>query len=179
MIGGGLSYSTVTSASGAGRVDSEPSGPPDSPHRALEMQAPPVADSFAKPFTATPEDSMTGPASHVPFLPIGEDVPRKLKGSVTQQFFQWYNKQPMLVQWLILSPMLILLVLLLQWDPNGVSDAPNADAPKAEEKSRHEQKSDSAEKSRDEAISDGNDAEVGQAPTANNAGDADPSADNI
>ena len=88
----GLSYSTILPTADPDRDDSAPAGNTRTSESALRESDFVVVEPHNRPFSVAAEDSINGPVSHVPFLPIGGDARRKSQGSVLQRFFQWYNK---------------------------------------------------------------------------------------
>lgn len=142
MMAEGLSYSTIMPTSGVAREVSDQSGNRRTSDTAFRETSFPVAETEKTPFSIPADASLNGPVSHVPFLPIGNAPVRKFKGSVLQQFFHWYNTQSMLVQCVVLSPLLILLVLLLLWDPNRDSAKPAISDSVVEEPKQSSKKSD-------------------------------------
>lgn len=132
-MGEGLSYSTLMPPSGAAHENSDLPLKPRAPESPLLRTDFPVGESNKTPFSVPAEDSIDGPVSHVPFLPLDGEMPGKPRGSVTQRFFQWYNKQPMLIQWVVLSPLLMLLILLVLWKPNRDAASPAIAVPAVEE----------------------------------------------
>ncbi len=149
MMAEGLSYSTVMPTSGvstsnAVRDGADLSGSPRTSESAFGKTVFPIPEPDKKTFAVAAEDSFDGPVSHVPFLAISGDAPRKFKGSVSKRFFQWYSKQPMLVQCGVLSPLLMLLVLLVLWEPNGKSTKPAIAKPEVKAPKQQLEKSDSA-----------------------------------